>query len=102
VSPFLRNAHEIFATARQNAGDCSVAILVAPDGTLRICPSAGWDLECLRLHHGAAAVYGVTRRGSQVRVEARSPSGQCTLADSGAPPPHGLGIGNFPQYCLIP
>jgi hypothetical protein len=49
VSPFLRNAHEIFATARQAAAeDCRMAILTEEDGTIHMCPSFDWDLKCLR------------------------------------------------------
>ncbi len=102
MSPFLRNAHEIFATARGAADDCHMAILVEADGAIHMCPSADWDLECLRRHHGAAAVYGVTRNGSKVRVEARSGAERCTLETAGAAPLACLGMGNFPQYCLIP
>lgn len=101
VSPFLRNAHEIFATAREAAEDCRMAILVEPDGAIHMCPSTGWDLECLRRYHGAAMAYDVSRSGSQVRVEARSGAEHCTLETAGTAPLAGLGIGNFPQYRLI-
>ena len=100
VSPFLRNAHEIFSTARQSAEDCRMAILVEADGAIRMCPSAGWDLECLRLHHGAAMVYDVSRTGSRVRVEARSAAERCTLETAGLSPLAALGIDSFPQYRL--
>jgi hypothetical protein len=101
VSPFLRNAHEIFATARQGGEDCRMAILVEADGAIRMCPSEDWDLECLRRHHGASMVYGVTRNGAQVRVEARSRAENCTLETGAAARLASLGIGNFPQYRLI-
>jgi hypothetical protein len=101
VSPFLRNAHAIFATAREAAEDCRMAILVESDGAIHMCPSADWDLECLRRHHGAAMAYGVTRSGSRVRVEARSGAENCTLETGGAARLAGLGIGSFPQYRLI-
>jgi hypothetical protein len=100
VSPFLKNAHEIFATARESAEDCGMAILVEEDGAIRMCPSAGWDLECLRRHHGAAMAYGVTRSGAKVRVEARSGAENCTLETTGATRLAWLGMLNFPQYCL--
>jgi len=101
VSPFLRNAHEIFAAARQGAEDCHMAILVEPDGAIHMCSSEDWDLECLRRHHGAAVVYGVTRCGTRVRVEGRSLAEQCTLETSSAGRLAGIGIGNFPQYRLV-
>jgi len=101
VSPFLRNAHEIFATARESAEDCRMAILVEPDGAIRMCPSAGWDLESLRRHHGAAMAYEITRSASQVRVEARSGRERCTLETGEPPRLPWLGMGNFPQYRLI-
>lgn len=102
VSPFLRNAHEIFATARQTAAeDCRMAILIEEDGTIHMCPSSDWDLECLRQHHGAAMAYGVTRSGARVRVEARSRAESCTLQTTGSARLPGLEMGNFPQYHMI-
>jgi hypothetical protein len=103
VSPFLRNAHEIFDTARQAAPpssgeDCRMAILVQDDGSIHMCPSAGWDLECLRRHHGAAMAYAVTRNQARVRVEARSRVESCTLETRGAAPLAALGIGQLAQY----
>lgn len=101
VSPFLRNAHEIFATARQGGEDCRMAIVVEPDGAVRMCPNDDWDLECLRRHYGAAMVYGVSRKGSRVRVEGRSGAEQCTLETGGQASLARLGMANFPQYRLV-
>ena len=101
MSPFLKNAHAIFDTARQTAEDCRVAILVQEDGAIHMCPASGWDLECLRQHHGAAMVYGVTRSGARVRVEARSGAETCTLESRAAAPLACLGIAQFPQYRTI-
>jgi len=100
VSPFLKNAHEIFSTARQSAEDCRMAILVASDGAIHMCPSADWDLESLRRHYGAAMAFGVTRSGARVLVEARSAAERCTLETGSAAPVAALGIGNLPQYRL--
>jgi hypothetical protein len=86
VSIFWRQAEEIFATARQNAGeDCQMAILVGAGGSIHIAGSDGWNIESLRLHHGAAAVYQVTRRQGQVRVDARSSEGTCVFEGSRGP-----------------
>ena len=83
MSIFWRHAEEIFATARQNAGhDCRMAILVGAGGAIHISSADGWNLEALRLHHGAAAAYEVTRRGGQVRVEARSSNGRCLIEEA--------------------
>jgi hypothetical protein len=80
VSIFWRHAEEIFATARQNPGeDCRMAILVDAGGAIHITSPEGWNLESLRLHHGATAAYQVTRRDGRVRVDARSSEGTCVL-----------------------
>lgn len=102
VSPFLRNAHQIFDTARQSAEDCRMAILVHDDGSIHMCPSSDWDLECLRRHHGAAHAYAVTRSGPRVRVEARSRAESCTLESGGSALLAGLDIRQFPPYRMIP
>ncbi len=80
MSPFLERAEEILATARRAAGpDCDVAILIARDGALRFVPAEGWELEPLRLEHGAEAAYRVQRLRGRVRVEARGPLRHCVL-----------------------
>jgi hypothetical protein len=83
VSTFWKQAEEIFATARQSAADdCRMAILVGDRGTIHISAAEGWNLEALRLHHGAATAYEVTRRGGQVRVEARSSKSRCLFEEA--------------------
>ena len=84
VSIFWRHAEEIFATARQNAGKTAVwRSWSAPGGAIHIASAEGWNLEALRLHHGAAAAYQVTRRDGQVRVEARSSERKMHVRGSG-------------------
>ena len=78
-----------------------MAILVEDDGAIHMCPGEGWDLECLRRHHGAAMAYAVTRRGAHVRVEARSRAETCTL-ECGSEAVGALGLASFPQYFLLP
>ena len=80
MSHFWTNAEQIFTTARQNSTEEGpFSILVGAGGAIHITSSEGWDLEALRLHHGAAAGYQVTRRAGRVRVEARSTEGSAVL-----------------------
>ena len=79
VNAFLRNAEELFATAREGgAEDCDIAVLVGPDGIHMVCGS-DWGLEPLRRHHGAQAAYRVTRSGGSVALEGRSAGASCRL-----------------------
>jgi len=101
VSAFLENAQEIFQAARQGGPeDCELAILVDRDGAIHMLPAAGWDLESLRLDHGAHAAYRVTRSAGAVRVEARSAAEACLLqartAQPWRPP-----LADFPRYLTI-
>src|SRR5689334_17363135 len=97
VSPFLQNADEIFQTAR-DAGpeDCDMAILVKGDGGIHMLPACDWELESMRLHHGARAAYRVSRKDGGVRLEARSASQSCLIQSA---KPERL-LSDFPRYLL--
>ena len=108
MSVFLRQAEEIFQTARQGGrDDGELAIVVGYDGGIRMFSGREWALEPLRLHHGARAAYRVTRSAGRVRLEARSAEESCVLE---SPAPQGLGrspqaipsvLPEFPRYLLI-
>jgi hypothetical protein len=101
VSAFLKDAEEIFETARQGgAEDCELAILVGRDGGIHMLPASGWELETLRLHHGARAAYRVTRNGGGVRLEARSADEACLL-QAKPPKPWRASLSDFPRYLTI-
>jgi hypothetical protein len=80
VNAFLRNAEEIFAAARQDAGeDCQFSVLVGADGSIHMVFGSDWDIEPLRQHHGARAAYRVTRSAGSVALEGRSAGASCRL-----------------------
>jgi hypothetical protein len=101
VSAFLKDAEEIFQTAREGGReDCEWSILVGRDGGIHMLAACGWELEPLRLHHGAKAAYRVTRSGGGVRVEARSADEACLLQAKPARPRRAA-LPDFPQYLTI-
>ncbi len=71
-----------------------MAILIARDGALRLVPAEGWELEPLRLEHGAESAYRIERRGGNVRVEARRAHERCLLE---AHAPDGAGLLDSPR-----
>jgi len=79
---FVENGARLFETA-QNAywsGDAAqeMSILIAEDGSLRLCMShSDWSLDSLRDHHGARVAYRVSRTDARVRVEGRAGSRTC-------------------------
>ncbi|HYW48832.1 MAG TPA: hypothetical protein VE959_38570 [Bryobacteraceae bacterium] len=101
MSRFLKHAEEIFATAREGGEDCEFAILVGGDGGIHVLAGSGWELEPLRLHHGAAAAYRVTRTGGRVRLEARSAAESCRLETRAAAAVR-AGLRDCPQYLTTP
>jgi hypothetical protein len=83
VNAFLRNAEELFTTAREDAGeDCQFSVLVGPDGGIHMVFGSDWGLEPLRQHHGARAAYRVTRSAGAVALEGRSAGASCRLEAS--------------------
>jgi len=80
VNAFLRNAEELFATARQDEGeDCQFSVLVGTDGGIHMVYDSDWGLEPLRQHHGAREAYRVTRSGGRVVLEGRSAGACCRM-----------------------
>jgi hypothetical protein len=80
VNAFLRNAEELFSTAREDGGeDCQFSVLVGSDGGIHMVYGSDWGLEPLRQHHGARAAYRVTRSAGSVALEGRSAGASCRL-----------------------
>jgi hypothetical protein len=80
-----------------------MALLVNADGAIHVLPAEEWNLEPLRVHHGASAAYRVSRGRAGVRLEARNAAGQsCVLQ---APERRGPFAGlspDYPQYQVAP
>ena len=101
VGKFLQHANEIFSTARTGGEDCDLAILMNRDGGIHILNSSGWNLDPLRVHHGAEAVYRISRHEGGVQLEARAAGQSCVMRSEN--PAHlcrGL-LPDFPQYLTL-
>ena len=80
---FADRARELFDAALSADASTNTAILIAPDGGLRIVSDSDWPLDSLALHHGAATAYRVTSHRGHVRVEGREGSQRCVLESQG-------------------
>ena len=100
MNSLLRYADQIFDTAREGTEDCELAILVHAGGAIQMMPASGWSSEALRLHHGAGAVYRVSRNGPCVRVEAQAAGQRCELHSDRGHVPFAPSL-PLPQYQLI-
>jgi hypothetical protein len=83
VRAFWADAENIFETAIQAAQsgspDCDWAILIDPQGGIRMVEAAGWALPSVLAQHGGETAYRVTRESGQVRLEGRRGSQTCLL-----------------------
>jgi len=83
VGAFWADAENIFETARQasqsGSPDCDWAILIGPQGGIRMLEATGWALPSLLAQHGAETAYRVTREGGCVCLEGRRGSQTCLL-----------------------
>jgi hypothetical protein len=83
VGAFWADAENIFETARHasqsGSPDCDWAILIGPQGDIRMLEAAGWALPSLLAQHGAQTAYRVTREGGRVCLEGRRGSETCLL-----------------------
>ena len=81
MGAFWADAENLFETARQASGspDCDWAILIGPQGEIRMLDAAGWALPSLLAQHGAETAYRITREGGRVCLEGRRGSQTCQL-----------------------
>lgn len=82
VRGFWSNAEQVFEVAQAagaGEGISDLAILIQPDGAIRLMDASGWQLSALAAHSGADTVYRVTRQQGRVRVEGRSRTHSCLL-----------------------
>ena len=80
---FWADAEGIFETAQgaSSAGspDCELAILIGPQGEIRMLDGSGWALGGLLAEHGAKTAYRVTRERGRVWLEGKSGGDTCLL-----------------------
>jgi hypothetical protein len=83
MGAFWADAESIFETARQASRsgslDCDWAILIGPQGDIRMLEAAGWALPSLLTHYGAQTAYRVSREGGRVSLEGRRGPETCLL-----------------------
>jgi len=83
VEAFWTDARSLFETAcrASDSGlpDCDLAILVSEQAGIRVMEADGWELASLRAHHGAQAVYRITRQGGSVKLQGRRGAMACLL-----------------------
>ncbi len=101
MEAFWADAENLFETARQAAQsgspDCDLAILIGPQGEIRMLEAAGWALPALVACHGARTVYRVTRERGCVRLEGRCGPQTCLLrSESSAETARQLLAGGLP------
>lgn len=98
----MKHAEEIFLAAREGGpDDCEMSILVSRDGSIHMLAGADWELEPLRMHHGARAAYRISRKAGGVRLEARSADGSCLLQTRQPARLMPAMLPDFPQYLTI-
>lgn len=83
MSRFLENAANLLDAA-ECAVQCGVTpshltILLGCEGGLRMIADSDWPLDSLQAHHGASAVYRITRESERVLVEGREGLRTCRL-----------------------
>jgi hypothetical protein len=88
VSRFVDNAVSLLDAAESalRAGNppSDMAILISPEGGIRMVADSDWPLESLCAHHGARTAYRITGQEQRVRVEGKDGNRTCTF-ESAAP-----------------
>jgi hypothetical protein len=106
VSRFVEHATRIFEAAESTAAAGHVvsdmAILIGPEGGIRMIADSDWPLESLRLEHGAQMAYRVTQHLDSVRVEGRAGSRTCLFESEKPASVARLLSPSSPIYDVIP
>jgi hypothetical protein len=104
VSRFVEHASRIFEAAESTAQAghtvTDMAILVSPEGGIRMIADSDWPLESLRLQHGAQMAFRVSQREDAVRVEGRAGSKTCLFESAKPDQVARLLLNSTPRYQL--
>jgi hypothetical protein len=83
VGRFLHDAEQLLETAEAASSlvdePTNFTILIGPEGGIHMLAGSDWPLESLQVHHGARALYRVSRDRGRVAVEGRSGNQRCRL-----------------------
>jgi hypothetical protein len=104
----FENAQRIFDVASAGADTGSsadpqdFALLIRPDGSLHFVMEAPFSIEAAAIHAGARSAFRVTRSREGVRVEGRSASRDCVIAERNParPNPWRALLPDQPLYCI--
>ncbi|MGI8742391.1 MAG: hypothetical protein ACR2NN_07420 [Bryobacteraceae bacterium] len=88
MSRFLDNAVSLLDSAesafRAGFAPSDMAILISPEGGIRMVADSDWPLESLQSYHGARTAYRVSQQNKRVRVEGTEGTRSCRF-ESAAP-----------------
>jgi hypothetical protein len=102
VTELLDQAGRIYETATSTAaGSDELAILIGPNGEIRMVAASDWPLDSLQREHGAREAYCVRRNGGEVSVEGRSLHATCLLRSHSAAQAARRLLGTGPRYQLV-
>ncbi|HXP88418.1 MAG TPA: hypothetical protein VN841_27060 [Bryobacteraceae bacterium] len=65
-----------------------MTILIAPDGSIRMCAESDWPLESLAREQGARAAFRISEQSGRVSVMGREGAHTCLLESCSQ---HGIG-----------
>lgn len=106
MSRFVENATRIFEAAESTsqAGHqvTDMAILVSPEGGIRMIADSDWPLESLRLQHGAQMAFRVSQHRAAVRVEGRAGSRTCLFESEKPDQVARQLLHSAPPYQIVP
>ena len=105
MSRFVENATRIFEAAESTAEAghivTDMAILIGPEGGIRMIADSDWPLESLRLQHGAQMAYRVTQHQTSVKVEGRAGSRTCLFESEKPASVARLLLSSCPMYDVV-
>ena len=80
MNPLLRRTEEILEIAQTGTcADNGAFIVVDHRGSMRMLDPTGWTMSAVVREFGASEVYWIERRAGELKVEAWSRAGRCTL-----------------------
>lgn len=80
-----------------------MAILISPEGGIRMVTGSDWTLDALQSHHGAQTAYRVSQHDRKVLVEGKDGSRTCRFESQATPLHSRLLLSAVPpMYSLAP
>jgi hypothetical protein len=98
----LQRAEDLLDVGCAGENSAHWAVLIDPQGGLRIIDAAGWSMARLRAEYGPDAVYKIDRRNGTVRVEGWDGADRCLVERTAPTARRPIAAAGYHSFSVMP